>query len=209
MRGRVGVALRWSMCAALLVTSAARGQTAGDAATDGDAGDDAGIDGGIADAGGDDAGGVDVALSSTAGDASAFSTDLGPPPVADEEARSRSVGAGPWVLLGIAAAVYATGGVMLTLRESALTDRNDLCAAPEGACITATAATAQTAMSRQDDANTYNMVANISVAVGSAFLVGSLVWFLFGGRSSRSSSRAGLRFTPHAGGGEWGYGLSF
>lgn len=200
MRGRVGVALRWSMCAALLATSAARGQTAGDAGADGDAG----IDGGVS-----DAGLVDVALPSAAGDASVFSTDLGPPPGVDEETRSRSAGAGPWVLLGVAAAVYATGGVMLTLRESALTDRDDLCAAPEGACITATAATAQTATRRQDDANTYNLVANISVAVGSAFLVGSLVWFLFGGRSSRSSSRAGLRFTPRPGGAEWGYGLSF
>ncbi len=190
------------MCAALLVTSVARGQTAGDG------GDDAVVEAGFDEA--DATTSLDAAVTERSRDASVFSTDFGPPPGLDDPSTSRGAGAGPWVLLGIAAAVYATGGVMLTLREAALTDRNGLCAAPEGACITATAATAQAAMSAQDDANTYNLIANISAAVGSAFLVGSLVWFLFGGRSSGSSSRAGLRFTPRpGGGGEWGYGLSF
>lgn len=99
---------------------------------------------------------------------------------------------------------------MLTLRQSALTDRDNLCAAPDGTCITATAQTAQTAQARQDDANTYNLVANVSAGVGSAFLLGSIIWFLFGGRARTPSSTARLHYSPGPNGnGTWGYTVTF
>ena len=105
------------------------------------------------------------------------------PPPAPAVARA-GVGAGPWIVAGLGAAVLGGAGVLWMMHGSALDERDGACSA--AGCL-------PSALDANDRAQTLTLATNVSLAVGGAALVGGVTWFLIArGRSARVDA------TPHA-----------
>lgn len=107
---------------------------------------------------------------------------VAPPPAPAVE--RAGVGAGPWIVAGLGAAVLGGAGVLWMMHGSALDERDGACSA--AGCL-------PSALDANDRAQTLTLATNVSLAVGGAALVGGVTWFLIArGRSARVDA------TPHA-----------
>ncbi len=148
---------------------------------------------------------VRVELPSAEGPRLAFPN---PPRHGEERPAERGVGAGPWVLLGVAGASFIASGVLYALRGQSLDARDALCRSATGDCVVRTPADALEAASQQDSASTFNTIANVSLGVGVAAAVGGVVWWVVG-TTSAPSRRASVLVAPTGDGAVFGLRSSF
>ena len=135
---------------------------------------------------------VRVELPSAEGPRLAFPN---PPRRGEEPPPSRGVGAGPWVLLGVAGASFIASGVLYALRGQSLDARDALCQSATGDCVVRNPSDALEAASQQDSASTLNTLANVSLGLGAAAAIGGVVWWVVGATSA-PSRRASVLVTP-------------
>lgn len=125
--------------------------------------------------------------------------DLPPPPTT----RGGSNDLGRWALLGGAGAAFVGAAVFYGLQGSALGDRDALCQRPSGACVVAGSAAADEATGHQDRAQTYNTLANVSLALGALAAAGGLVWWAIDWRATQPRSRIATILAAPVGDGAW------
>lgn len=105
---------------------------------------------------------------------------------------SSGPGAGPWVVMGIGAAVGIAGGVLLGVAEGHASDLQRNC--PNGECVDQAAVEAN--RGTLDAAQWMRPVGGALLGVGGAALVGGLIWRLVapggGSREQRVSVTAGI-----------------
>lgn len=95
----------------------------------------------------------------------------------------------PWIVAGGGVALMAVSGVMIALRDARVEERDALC--PNATC--ATTAARQQAGGLDDEARTLQTVGYVSLGVGTAALVGGVVWWI---AARPRSSRAAVAWQP-------------
>jgi hypothetical protein len=127
------------------------------------------------------------------------------PPRGPIETPSRGgVGAAPWVLVGVGGASVVASVVLYALQGRSLDARDALCRSATGSCVVSSPAAAAEASAQQDRASTYNTVANITVGVGAACVVGGVLWWALG--ASGATRRAAVTVAPTGDGAVVGLG---
>ena len=92
-------------------------------------------------------------------------------------------GAGPWIVGGVGVLAFGLAGVFYgVLRAGALSDRDAACHAATMSCDPA-------ALDAQSRAETATLLTNVALGVGSAAVVGGVVWYLLGRGGSEEPER--------------------
>lgn len=112
----------------------------------------------------------------------------------------RSAGPGPWAVMGVGMASLVASGIFLTLRATALSDRDTACGTPVGDCTPANDVALATATRAQRDAHTFNALFNVTISVGGAAVVGGALWWALGRSTRAPAVRRALAVVP------WGDG---
>ena len=123
--------------------------------------------------------------------------------------RASGPGAGPWVVMGVGALGVISFGVFGALQLGAVGDRDMHCGGTLAMCATASDANYQLAVSDQSRAQTYTIVADVSLGVGIVALAGGLIWRLVGGGGASREQHAAVQVQPIVGLREFGVGGRF
>jgi hypothetical protein len=105
----------------------------------------------------------------------------------------RNVGAGPWVVAGGGVAALVIAGVLWSMHDAAVSERDGLC--PPSGCDPA-------ALNANARAQDMTLGTNVAIGLGSAAVVGGLTWFLvaWGGRAEAPAVRPSAWLHPGSAG---------